>query len=223
MTVVQRTPRENMNNILEIAPKLVFAMIVGGLIGAEREFHAKAAGFRTITFICFGSALFTILSIELSGVQYDPARIAANIVSGVGFLGAGAILRDKGHIVGLTTASTIWIAAALGMCIGSGYYIVAGIATGLILIGLWIFPVFDRLIHMTRKIRTYYVVFPNSVEKFRQLENLIKECGLQVAYNNRAIQHGEMACTWKIKGHPKNHTHLANSLFEDKHLKELRY
>ena len=139
-------------------------------------------------------------------------------------MSAGAILRDKGHIIGLTTAaSTIWIAAALGMSIGSGHYIVAGIATGLILIGLWIFPVFDRLIHLTRKIRTYYVVFPSSVEKFRQLENLIKEYGLQVAYSNRAIQHGEMVCTWKIKGLTKNHTHLANSLFEDKHLKELRY
>jgi putative Mg2+ transporter-C (MgtC) family protein len=212
-----------MNNMLEIVPKLVLAIIVGGLIGAEREYHDKAAGFRTITFICFGSTLFTIISIALSGNQYDPARIAANIVSGVGFIGAGVILRDRGRIIGLTTASTIWVAAALGMCIGSGYYIVTGIATGAILIELWVFPLFDRLIHLTRKVRTYYVVFPTSVEKFHQLENLIKECGLQVAFCNRAIQHGDMACTWKIKGLAKKHVQFADSLFLDRHLKELRY
>lgn len=209
--------------MLEILPKLVFAIIIGGLIGAEREFHDKAAGFRTITFICFGSTLFTMISIELSGNQYDPARIAASIVSGVGFIGAGVILRDRGRIVGLTTASTIWIAAALGMCIGSGYYLVAGIATGAILIELWVFPVIDRLIHLTRKVRTYYVVFPNSIEKFHQLENLIKEYGLQVAYCNRGIQNGDMTCTWKIKGLAKNHMHFADNLFLDRHLKEFRY
>ncbi len=212
-----------MINIPEIAPKLLFAVLVGGLIGAEREFHDKAAGFRTITFICFGSALFTILSIELSGNLYDPTRIAANIVSGVGFIGAGVILRNGGRIVGLTTASTIWVAAALGMSIGGGYYLITGIATGVILIYLWFFPVFDRLIYMIRKARTYHVVFPASPEKFHQLESLIRECGLKVEYCNRAIQDGEMACTWRINGSPKNHECLADSLFIDRQLKELRY
>ena len=127
---------------------MLVAILIGGLIGAEREFHDKAAGFRTITFICLGSTLFTILSLELGGVR-DPVRIAASIVTGIGFIGAGVILRDGGRIVGLTTASTIWIAAALGMGIGSGYFLLAGIATGLILIGLWGFPLFDRLIHKT--------------------------------------------------------------------------
>jgi len=211
-----------MNKIPEIALKLIIAILVGGLIGAEREFHDKAAGFRTITFICLGSSLFTILSIELGGNQYDPSRIAANIVSGVGFIGAGVILRDRGRIVGLTTASTIWVAAALGMCIGSGYYLVTGIATGAILIGLWVFPVFDRWIHMARKVRTYHVVFPSSAGKFHQLEKKIQEYDLQVKYCNQEIQNGEMACTWRIYGLPKNHVRLADSLFVDDHLKELR-
>lgn len=92
---------------------MLVAILIGGLIGAEREFHEKAAGFRTITFICLGSTLFTMLSLELGGAR-DPVRIAASIVTGIGFIGAGVILRDGGRIVGLTTASTIWISAALG-------------------------------------------------------------------------------------------------------------
>lgn len=211
-----------MNIIPEIALKLFIAIFIGGLIGAEREFHDKAAGFRTMTFICLGSCLFTILSIELGGNQYDPTRIAANIVSGVGFIGAGVILRDSGRIVGLTTASTIWVAAALGMGIGSGYYLVTGIATGAVLIGLWIFPVFDRWIHMARKVQTYHLVFPSSAEKFYQLEKLIQEYELQVKYCNQEIQHGQMVCTWRVYGLPKNHKLLADSLFIDDHLIELR-
>jgi putative Mg2+ transporter-C (MgtC) family protein len=212
-----------MIEIPEIAPKLLFAIFVGGLIGAEREFHDKAAGFRTITFICFGSTLFTILSIELSGNLHDPARIAANIVSGVGFIGAGVILRNGGHIIGLTTASTIWIAAALGMSIGGGYYLITGIATIVILIYLWFFPVFDRWIHIMRKTRTYHVVFPANKEKFHQLESLIHECGLKVEYCNRSIASGEMACTWRLNGLPKNHEQLADKLFVDGNLIDFSY
>ena len=92
--------------------KLVFAVVVGGALGAEREFRDRAAGFRTIILICTGATLFTMFSVKLGGPQ-DPARIAASIVSGVGFLGAGAIMRGPVRVVGLTTASTIWLAAAL--------------------------------------------------------------------------------------------------------------
>ena len=97
---------------------MLLAMLIGGLIGAEREFRDKAAGFRTIIFICVGSTMFTILSAKIGGAQ-DPSRIAASIVTGVGFIGAGAILQERERVIGLTTASTIWIAAALGMGIGA--------------------------------------------------------------------------------------------------------
>ena len=92
--------------------KLLLAMIVGGLIGFEREYRDKAAGLRTIIFICLGATVFTMLSLRL-GEQDDITRIAANVVSGVGFLGAGAILQSSGRVTGLTTASTIWLAAAV--------------------------------------------------------------------------------------------------------------
>ena len=113
--------------------KLLLAVLTGGLIGAEREFRDKAAGFRTIILICVGAALFTMFSLRLGGDK-DPVRIAASVVSGVGFLGAGAILRSDGRIVGLTTASTIWLAAALGMGIGGGQYLISGLGAIVVLL-----------------------------------------------------------------------------------------
>ena len=96
-------------NMTETVVKLLLALVAGGLIGAEREFHDKTAGFRTITFICVGATLFTILSLEIGSEANDPGRIAASIVTGIGFIGAGVILRREGHVTGVTTASTIWV------------------------------------------------------------------------------------------------------------------
>ena len=208
-----------MTNISEIVIKLLVAILVGGLIGAEREFHDKAAGFRTIIFICLGSALFTILSLELGGA-IDPVRIAASIVTGIGFIGAGVILRNEGHIVGLTTASTIWIAAALGMGIGSGYFLLVGIATGLILIGLWVFPLFDRLIHKTRETRTYHVVFSRSTEKYGQLENTIVQCNLRIESFTKGLKAGELVSAWRVHGSSQNHELLIKKLILDEDIHE---
>ncbi|MGB2896397.1 MAG: MgtC/SapB family protein [Anaerolineales bacterium] len=209
-----------MTDISEIVIKLLVAIFVGGLIGAEREFHDKAAGFRTIIFICLGSTLFTILSLELGGTS-DPVRIAASIVTGIGFIGAGVILRNEGHIVGLTTASTVWIAAALGMGIGSGYFLLAGISTGLILIGLWVFPMFDRLIHKTRETRNYHIVFSRSTEKCGQLENIINQCNLRIESFTKGLRAGEMVSRWRVYGSPQNHELLVDKLILDEDIHEL--
>ena len=103
---------------LENLIKLGLAVLVGGIVGAEREFQDKAAGFRTIILITVCSALFTIFSISMDP-DNSRTRIAANIVTGIGFLGAGAIVREGGRIAGLTTAATIWLSSALGMGIGA--------------------------------------------------------------------------------------------------------
>ncbi len=129
--------------------KILIAVIAGGLIGIEREFREKAAGFRTIILICVGATLFTLFSSKLA-LNGDPGRIAANIVSGVGFLGAGVILRSGGQVVGLTTASTIWLTAAIGMGIGAGEYILIGIVVVLALMVLWLFPRIERWIDNLR-------------------------------------------------------------------------
>jgi putative Mg2+ transporter-C (MgtC) family protein len=108
----------------EIFWRLIVAAILGGIVGLEREIRHKPAGLRTNMFICLGSALFTVLSDELAG-KYgigDHTRIAAQIIPGIGFLGAGAILRERGTVVGLTTAATIFVVASMGMAVGGGMY-----------------------------------------------------------------------------------------------------
>jgi len=108
---------------LTIVFKLLLASLLGGMIGLERELHRKPAGLRTNLFMCVGSTLFTILSGELArAFGGDHTRIAAQIIPGIGFIGAGAILRDRGGVVGLTTAATIFVNASIGMAVGAGLY-----------------------------------------------------------------------------------------------------
>jgi putative Mg2+ transporter-C (MgtC) family protein len=118
--------------------RLGVAALLGAAIGVERDLHRRPAGIRTSAFVCMGSALFTILSFELAKMFGDTSatRIASNLVQGIGFLGAGAILREAGGLVGLTTAATIFVEAAIGMAVGGGLYAVGGAATGIVLFGL---------------------------------------------------------------------------------------
>ena len=108
----------------DILLKLLVSLLIGAIIGGEREYRNKSAGLRTIILICLGSTLFTILSAKI-GDETGASRVAANIVTGIGFLGAGAIMRSGLTISGLTTASTIWVAAALGMAVGAGEFGIA--------------------------------------------------------------------------------------------------
>jgi putative Mg2+ transporter-C (MgtC) family protein len=106
----------------EIITKLIISVLIGIIIGGEREYRNKSAGFRTIILICLGSTIFTILSDIIGDDEGGASRVAANVVTGIGFLGAGAIMREGLSVQGLTTASTIWVAAALGMAVGAGEF-----------------------------------------------------------------------------------------------------
>jgi len=122
---------------LEIVLRILMAAALGAIIGYQRERAGKPAGLRTVVLVCVGAALFTIASIYGFGVVADPSRVAAGIVIGIGFLGAGAIMRRAGGpIEGLTTAATIWVMAAIGLATGAGLYIVSLVTTGIILIVL---------------------------------------------------------------------------------------
>jgi putative Mg2+ transporter-C (MgtC) family protein len=211
-----------MTIVLSDVVKLLLAVLIGGLVGVEREFRTKAAGFRTIIFICVGATIFTALSFKLGGDK-DPVRIAANIVVGIGFLGAGVILHDDGRIIGLTTASTIWLVAALGMGIGGGYYVFAGAATVTILIVLWTFPKLDGWIHSARETRTYQIFCLNNREKFVQLDAMFRQCGLCVRNQKQTKRGDEMICTWDAFGSVKHHDQLVEKLFADDDVKEFRF
>jgi putative Mg2+ transporter-C (MgtC) family protein len=202
--------------------KLLLALLLGGLIGAEREFRDKAAGFRTLIFICCGATLFTIFSLKLGG-DSDAARIAAQIVSGVGFLGAGVILREGGRVIGLTTASTIWLAAAIGMGVGSGQFAFASAATGVLLAVLWVFPKVEHWIDNIREERTYEVICALNAEKFGQLENTLRQCGLKVRSRRQVKSGANMVCTWETTGRPRNHERLMKQLVADPEVQEFKF
>ena len=191
--------------------KLLLALLVGGLIGAEREYRDKAAGFRTMIFISVGSALFTMLSLKLAS-DGDPARIAAQIVSGVGFLGGGAILRGDGRIHGLTTAATIWLVAALGMGIGGELYAVTLIATGIILVVLWIFPVFEHWIDNVRHTEIYEIESQVNPATFESLRKLFESHKLRIIRVKRHKVNGNMISLWEVHGAPQGHNALTDAL-----------
>jgi putative Mg2+ transporter-C (MgtC) family protein len=131
---------------LELILRLVTAALLSACLGFEREMRQKSAGLRTNILIGVGSALFTLMSYEISGPEGDPGRIAAQIVTGIGFLGAGAIMRTDSGVQGLTTAATVWVNAAVGVAAGGGSYHLAFIATGITLVALLILPPLERVI-----------------------------------------------------------------------------
>ena len=211
--------------LLEDVVKLGFALLLGGLIGFEREVRDKAAGFRTMILICTGATLFTMFSLELGRVSQsaDTTRIAANIVSGIGFIGAGVILRDGGKIKGLTTASTIWLVAALGMGVGAGKISFSVFATILALIVLWIFPRLEILIERLSETNTYEVVFSKDFDKFSLFEDLWKENHLRVISGKRSRSGDKLVGQWVVVGSPKNHKKVIDLLLRDASIDEFNY
>jgi putative Mg2+ transporter-C (MgtC) family protein len=202
--------------------KLLLAILVGGLIGAEREFRHRAAGFRTIIFICLGSTIFTMLSLELGG-ETSPVRIAAHMVTGVGFLCAGVILEGKTRIVGLTTSSTIWFTAAMGMGIGGGQYGLVLLALILAMIVLWLFPKFEEWIYTRREMRTYEVVCQIKPGRLKELEEILRDCGLGVKGHKLVKKDEGMACIIEAYGSLEEHEKAMEKLFAAEEVKEFRY
>ena len=201
--------------------KLLLAVLLGGLIGAEREYRHRAAGFRTIIFICLGATMFTMFSLRLGG-EVSPVRIAAHMVTGVGFLCAGVVLEEGAHIVGLTTASTIWLAASVGMGVGGGQYLITSTAVGVILIILWTFPKIEEWIYNFREGRTYEVVLAIDKHKPEQLESVFQRSGLRVK-NKKILKCGEeMTVSWEAYGAPEGHSQLMEDLLADQEVKEFK-
>ncbi len=140
---------------IEITIRLLTALGLGGLIGLEREVHGSDAGLRTHVLVSLGSALVMVVSILMSQsfAGTDPARISAQVVSGIGFLGAGSILRSATSVRGLTTAASIWAVAGIGLAAGGGYYSSAAIASILILVTLWLLRFIEKALNLKERER----------------------------------------------------------------------
>jgi len=203
--------------------KVAMAVLVGGVIGAEREYQDKAAGFRTIILITIGSTLFTIFSMSMDP-ENSRSRIAANIVTGIGFLGAGAIIREGGRIGGLTTAATIWLAAAMGMGIGAGDLWLVVAATLITMLVLLVFPRLEVWIDRIREARSYRIVITSDdFEKLERVNRVLENYSLQVLEQHQTKSENCLIGTWRAIGSPKNHNRFVGEMLQDKDIRELNY
>jgi len=193
--------------------RLLVAVFIGGLIGIERELNYKAAGFRTMMLICVGAALFTMFSIRIGGPS-DPARIAAQIVTGVGFIGAGVILHERGEVRGITTAASIWAAAALGIGIGAGYLIFAGIATALLLFVAAALPWFERRIVRTVS-RAYTITTHLDPDRRPHLLATFQHCGLQAHCDSQSKRGELMQTVWHVIGSTQGQEQAVAAFYAD--------
>ncbi|HXB06174.1 MAG TPA: MgtC/SapB family protein [Puia sp.] len=209
----------------DIFLKLVLAIVLGGLLGAEREYRSKSAGFRTLTLICLGAAIFTIFS-QIIGGSGNPDRIASNIVTGIGFVGAGVIFKgdSTSKVNGITTAAMIWVTAALGMAIGAGYLLVAVVATALVLVVLFLFSLVEDRIDRANQLRKYRIVCPYENETLHRFEILFKTHRLRFKRTRQAKSAENMITgEWLVQGTEQNHRHVIHELMRDPSVKALEF
>lgn len=211
-----------MSNILESnhfltqseVNKFLIATLLCGLIGLEREFRSKQAGLKTMIMIGLGSTLFTILSVKIGLNSQD--RIASNIVTGIGFLGAGVIFKEDNQVKGLTTACVIWIVAAIGMAVGSDYYEQAIGVTIVVLMALLIFPFVENFVERRFTKRTYRIVKRYENESLDDYEESIRNSKLKLSRGKQELANGIISGSWTAVGSPKNHKRFVDRMLQDK-------
>lgn len=168
----------------QILVRLLSAAVLGGLVGLERERSQHAAGLRTHIMVCLGSCLMMLLSIygfalfvnEIN-VRVDPARLAAAVITGVGFLGAGTILQTGRSVTGLTTAASVWVTAAIGLGVGAGFYFAAAVSTLLVLFVLWALNKLERKLFRRKSERLIVVHVDDRPGLMQRLRETVEQCG----------------------------------------------
>ena len=192
--------------------RLVLAAFLGGIIGLERELSRKPAGLRTQMFICFGSALFTTLSIRMGSGPGDSTRIASNIVQGVGFLGAGAIMRERGSVTGLTTAATIFVVASIGMASGAGEYLLAVFATIVILLALQLLGYLETYFNLKPIMMTYEVRGMRPDELLESVNAVLDEAQRPMQSIQVGTSGGQARVMFTLSGTLKEHSSMLTRL-----------
>ena len=197
--------------IPQIIGRLTLAAILGGAIGLERQVKHRPAGLRTNMFICFGAALFTILSIQLAGdFQGERTRIASQIIPGIGFIGAGSILRDKLGVSGLTTAATIFVVASIGMACGGGFYVLAVFATALILASLLFLGWLEQRFNLKDVAMNYSIVSGKTSEQIvNEVNELVDDCEATLRGTRLSTHDGKTRIVFTVDGTRMEHKILA--------------
>ncbi len=202
--------------------KILASTVVGALIGLEREYRSKSAGLRTFTLISVGCTIFTILS-EKMGIALSPDRIAANVVTGIGFLGAGVIFRTDDKIKGLTTATIIWVTASLGMAIGDGHILLSFLGTSVVYIVLGLFVKLEVIMERYGRTHNYRIVCEYSPDCFKKLETIFEQCNLVAKREKQIIKNDLLVSNWSIRGRSSKHDKLVKKLMADNSIKELEF
>jgi len=202
--------------------RLALSVLAGGLIGAEREYVSKSAGLRTLMLISLGSCLFTMCS-EIIGKVSNSDRIASTIVTGIGFIGAGVIFKDDNKVKGLTTAAAVWVTAAIGMCIGAGFYWYATGGIVLTLFVLYLMRGVEDRIEKTNQLRNYRIVSDYHHETLIRYELMMEECGLKFKRNTQQLYNRSIIGTWSVKGSEKRHNEFIKKIMSDEKVKEFDF
>jgi putative Mg2+ transporter-C (MgtC) family protein len=202
----------------EFGWRLLISLGIGTIIGIEREYRSKAAGLRTMIMICLGSTIFTEVSIQLGG-----DRIASTIVSGIGFLGAGVIFKDGLSVSGITTATTIWICAALGMAVGAGEYFIALVSSVSIFIVLVVFHRIQRFREKYHQTRSYKITASGNHQYDSIIEQKFKNLKLEY-WKKRNIKDSELSVySYDVKGSEKQLDLFNNELKSDANVRSYDY
>ncbi|HEY6350057.1 MAG TPA: MgtC/SapB family protein [Candidatus Angelobacter sp.] len=212
--------------ILDLVPetllRLIVAAVLGGLIGLERQLKHRPAGLRTNMFMCFGAALFTVLSIQLA--DNNPAertRIAAQIITGIGFIGAGSILRDKGGVTGVTTAATIFVVASIGMACGGGFYLLATFSTLFILLALLVLGWFETRFNLKTVAMEYSIVTGKTSEEIvNEVNEMVDDCEATLRGTRLSTHEGKVKIVFTVAGTRAEHNMLAGRLRQSPDLHE---
>ncbi len=206
----------------EILIRFLLAALWGGIVGAEREYHNKSAGFRTMIMISAGSCFFTIISMLIGGTS-NPDRIAANVVTGIGFLGAGVIFRGDNKVNGITTAASIWAVAAIGMGIGAGFYWASGLASLLILVVLAILPYLEQQLDRLNKARLYTLEYAVSSPTEAGYRPALHSCRLRYTIVRQVKEENKYSISFSARGPARCHDQFIKLMLEDKQLKRFEY
>ncbi len=203
--------------------RLLLSFVLGMAVGLEREISDKPAGLRTNVLICLGSTLYTLVSLKMGSSTTDPTRIAAQVVTGIGFLGAGAIMREGEHVTGLTTAATIFVVAAIGMAVGFGFGRLGAVCAVATLVVQVVLARMDMLVDHMRRRYTFKIVSDPDDKAIHAIEKILRLNGIHVMSSKVMKRNSLYHSEWATTGPTEKQARVAHELLQSAHVQEVTY